>query len=290
VAAPKAVAPVLGDIVRRFDPPDQPWLAGHRGVDIEGTAGQVVVAAMDGTVSFAGMVAGRPVITLQHDGGLSTTYEPVEAAVGAGQRVAAGQPIGTLVAGHACPLQACLHWGLRDGSTYLDPLSLLGAGHIRLISDKEMQEIRDRAARLAQLTAGGKVSASGLVSPVTGEVSSPYGWRVHPIDGVTRFHDGLDIAAACGSPIVAAASGVVTESSSNTGYGNRLVVDHGTVAGHQLRTSYNHAESYVVSVGDRVEQGQLIGWVGSTGASTGCHLHFQTWVDGQLTDPEGLLP
>ena len=288
-AAPQAVAPILGDVVRGFDPPDQPWLAGHRGVDILGQPGQTVVAAMDGVVSFAGMVAGRPVIAIRHDE-LTTTYEPVQPIVSAGQAVHAGQPIGSLLAGHPCPGEACLHWGLKEGETYLDPLSLLGAGKIRLLTPQAMEAVRAHAAEMAQHGGNGHVSAAGLVSPATGPVSDPYGMRLHPIDGVWKFHDGLDIAAPCGSPILAAAAGTVVESSSSSGYGNRLVIDHGVVAGHQLTTSYNHAQGYSVSVGDHVGQGQQIGWVGTTGASTGCHLHFQTWLDGVLTDPQPLLP
>jgi len=85
-------------------------------------------------VVFAGMVAGRPVVSIDHANGLRTTYEPVDPSVAAGQQVARGSPIGTLVGGHAgCPLEACLHWGLRRGETYLDPLALLAPPRIRLL-------------------------------------------------------------------------------------------------------------------------------------------------------------
>jgi len=286
-AAPSAVAPVMGDVVRGFDPPDQPWLAGHRGVDIAGTTGQTVVAAMDGAVSFAGMVAGRPVVSIRH-GTLTTTYEPVQPIVSAGETVRAGQPIGTLLAGHPCGGEACLHWGLKEGDTYRDPLSLLGGGRIRLITAEAMDTVRAHAAAMEQMA--GHAGSAGLVSPATGAVSSPFGMRLHPIDGTWKFHDGMDIAASCGSPIVAAAAGTVTESFYSSGYGNRLVINHGIVDGHQLTTAYNHAQGYAVSVGDQANQGQLIGSVGTTGASTGCHLHFQVWLDGTLTDPQPLLP
>ena len=286
-AAPQAVAPIMGDVVRGFDPPDQPWLAGHRGVDIAGVPGETVVAAMDGVVSFAGMVADRPVISIRH-GTLTTTYEPVQSIVSSGDAVLAGQPIGDLLTGHPCGAEACLHWGLKDGERYLDPLSLLGGGRIRLITADAMDTVRAHAVVLAQ--SSGRVSSSGLASPATGPISSPYGMRLHPIDGTWKYHDGMDIAAPCGSPIVAAAAGTVVESFYSSGYGNRLVIDHGIVDGHQLRTSYNHAQGYQVSVGDQVSQGQVIGYVGTTGASTGCHLHFQVWLDGTLTDPQPLLP
>jgi murein DD-endopeptidase MepM/ murein hydrolase activator NlpD len=85
-------------------------------------------------VVFAGMIAGRPVVSLGHAGGLRTTYEPVMPSVAAGQSVARGSPIGILRAGHpGCPEAACLHWGLRRGETYLDPLLLLRPPHIRLL-------------------------------------------------------------------------------------------------------------------------------------------------------------
>lgn len=121
-------------VVRRFDPPAQPWLPGHRGVDLAAAPGAIVRAAGPGVVSFAGPVAGRPVISVDHASGLRTTYEPVEPAVGAGDAVSAGDPIGRLIAGHpGCSAPACLHWGLRQGDVYLDPLALLGLGQVRLL-------------------------------------------------------------------------------------------------------------------------------------------------------------
>jgi hypothetical protein len=121
-------------VVRPFDPPAQPWLAGHRGVDLAATPGATVRAAGPGQVRFAGQIAGRPVISIDHAGGLRTTYEPVEPVVRAGDQVSAGDPIGRLAAGHpGCAAAACLHWGLRRGDVYLDPLTLLGLGQVRLL-------------------------------------------------------------------------------------------------------------------------------------------------------------
>lgn len=121
-------------VVRRFDPPPQPWLPGHRGVDLAAGAGTPVLSAGDGVVTFAGAVAGRPVVTVGHANGLRTTYEPVHPVVEAGTPVLAGVPIGRLRAGHpGCAAPACLHWGLRRGDTYLDPLALLGRGPVRLL-------------------------------------------------------------------------------------------------------------------------------------------------------------
>jgi murein DD-endopeptidase MepM/ murein hydrolase activator NlpD len=129
-------APLGGDlaVTRAFDPPPNPFAAGHRGVDLGGTPLSPVLAAGDGVVVFAGMVAGRPVISVAHADGLRTTYEPVTPSVAAGQRVIRGSPIGILAGGHAgCPRVACLHWGLRRGETYLDPLALLRLPRIRLL-------------------------------------------------------------------------------------------------------------------------------------------------------------
>ena len=128
--------PLDGDptVVRPFDPPAQPWLPGHRGVDLAAPPGAVVRAAGAGVVRFSGLIAGRTVISVEHSGGLVTTYEPVTAPAPAGTTITTGQQIGLLSAGHeGCPAIACLHWGLRDGSGYLDPLSLLGHGRVRLL-------------------------------------------------------------------------------------------------------------------------------------------------------------
>ncbi|RBY77508.1 M23 family peptidase [Blastococcus sp. TF02-09] len=121
-------SPVAGrpDVTRPFEPPAHAYGPGHRGVDLGAAPGTPVLAAGDGVVVFAGMVAGRPVVSIDHADGLRTTYEPVDPVVGAGQRVARGSPVGTLAPGHAgCPVEACLHWGLRRGEEYLDPLLLL---------------------------------------------------------------------------------------------------------------------------------------------------------------------
>ncbi|ASQ87562.1 peptidase M23 [Mycobacterium intracellulare subsp. chimaera] len=124
-------------VTRAFDAPVQDWHPGHRGVDLVGAAGQPVYAGGAATVVFAGLLAGRPVVSLAHPGGLRTSYEPVRAAVRAGQSVAAGTVIGTLMAGHpGCRAAACLHWGAMwgpaSGDHYVDPLGLLRSTPIRL--------------------------------------------------------------------------------------------------------------------------------------------------------------
>ncbi len=120
-------------VVARFDPPDTAYGAGHRGVDLAGHAGQRVHAALAGRVTFAGSLAGRGVVVVDH-GATRTTYEPVAASVAVGDRAPQGAPIGTLeVAGSHCAPDACLHWGWLRGTTYLDPLRLVGAGPVRLL-------------------------------------------------------------------------------------------------------------------------------------------------------------
>ena len=121
------------EVVATFDPPDDPWGAGHRGVDLAGRIGQPVRSALPGEVVFAGAIAGKPVVSVSH-GDTRTTYEPVVASVEVGSRVAAGDVLGVLdlPASHCFP-SACLHWGWRRGDTYLDPLDLVGGGPVRLL-------------------------------------------------------------------------------------------------------------------------------------------------------------
>jgi murein DD-endopeptidase MepM/ murein hydrolase activator NlpD len=134
-------------VTRPFDPPARRWLPGHRGVDLAGSPGTVVRAAGPGVVFFAGPVAGRGVVSIDHPDRFRTTYQPVVPTVVAGQRVAVGDPIGVLGAGHpGCPAAACLHWGVRRGETYLDPLALLGLGQVRLLPRAGDLVAGDRAA------------------------------------------------------------------------------------------------------------------------------------------------
>lgn len=121
------------EVARRFEAPAFKYGRGHRGVDLAGNPGQQVLAAGPGVVAFAGQVAGRGVVSIDHDGGLRTTYEPVEGSVRVGDPVVAGTPIGALNPGHLeCGQPACLHWGLRRGEDYLDPLTLLRPVAVRL--------------------------------------------------------------------------------------------------------------------------------------------------------------
>ncbi|MCZ2261728.1 M23 family metallopeptidase [Isoptericola sp. QY 916] len=119
--------PVPGDVAHPFDPPAEEWGAGHRGADLAAGVGEEVRSPGAGVVSFAGQVAGKPVVVVEHPGGLRSTFEPVTAVARRGDAVAAGGVVGTLAAvpGHCAPA-GCLHWGVLRGELYLDPLALLG--------------------------------------------------------------------------------------------------------------------------------------------------------------------
>lgn len=120
------------------------------------------------------------------------------------------------------------------------------------------------------------------VGPVTGEVTSPFGQRVHPITGDSRFHTGVDLRAPSGSPIRAAAEGVVREAGKRGGYGNAVEVDHGD----GTSTLYAHASALLVKPGQHVDQGQAIALVGQTGSATGPHLHFELRRHGHPVEPQ----
>jgi len=117
--------------------------------------------------------------------------------------------------------------------------------------------------------------------PCSGTVTSGFGWRVHPITGVRHFHTGIDIANKEGTEVKSAAAGVVIWTGWAGGYGNRVVMDHGP-----FRTAYAHLKQVLVRPGDELKGGDVIGLMGSTGRSTGPHLHFEVMVDGRYVDPE----
>jgi murein DD-endopeptidase MepM/ murein hydrolase activator NlpD len=128
-------------------------------------------------------------------------------------------------------------------------------------------------------------SPSGLLTPVNGYVTSPYGMRFHPVYKRWSLHDGLDYGASCGTPIRAAAGGTVVATGYHSAYGNRVIMDHGLRRGVGLGSSYNHLSAYSTYTGQRVQRGDVIGFVGTTGASTGCHLHFMVFENGGTVDP-----
>lgn len=132
---------------------------------------------------------------------------------------------------------------------------------------------------------GGGGGGGGMIYPVEGPITSPYGMRYHPVLHVNKLHDGTDFGVSCGTPVHAAASGTVIEEYFNEGYGNRIIISHGQMRGGSIATTYNHLSSFVASPGEHVGQGELIGYSGTSGYSTGCHLHFMVLKDGVTRDP-----
>ena len=154
---------------------------------------------------------------------------------------------------------------------------------------------RAAAARAAARRAGAPSPSSSRNSggflnwPVSGPVTSSFGWRIHPIYGYRSLHDGIDIGAGCGTPIYAPADGKVISEYFQTAWGNRIIIDHGYQRGVGLATIANHLSGYAVSAGTYVKRGQLVGYVGTTGWSTGCHTHFSVMANGVAVDPMNWL-
>lgn len=150
-----------------------------------------------------------------------------------------------------------------------------------LILERERElESQQRAAGIAG--GGDHSGAAGTFSwPVTGAITSPFGWRSNPFGGAPEFHQGLDIAAPTGTTVTAAAGGTVIMAQWYGGYGNYILIDHG--GGYS--TGYGHLSAIYVTTGQSVQRGQAIGAVGSTGQSTGPHLHFEVRIAGKPVDP-----
>lgn len=148
---------------------------------------------------------------------------------------------------------------------------------------------REAAAKRRRTGTWTPPSAGGFLSyPAPGGVTSGFGMRYHPILHYARLHSGVDFGVACGTPVHAAADGEIVSAGRAGGYGNRVVIDHGEVGGGDLATTYNHLTSIVVG-GGTVRRGQVIAYSGTTGLSTGCHLHFETLVDGRYVNPMNYL-
>jgi murein DD-endopeptidase MepM/ murein hydrolase activator NlpD len=162
----------------------------------------------------------------------------------------------------------------EDKQKALDHMAELQAQSAALAS-------RIRSAQSSAVTPGptGSPSAAGFIWPVHGVLTSPFGWRWG------RMHEGIDLAVPTGTPVVAAASGIVIVAGWMGGYGNLVVIDHG----NGIATAYGHNTSVAVGYGQAVAQGQLISYSGSTGHSTGPHVHFEVRVNGSPVDPLGYL-
>ena len=134
---------------------------------------------------------------------------------------------------------------------------------------------------------GGYHGPSGglLMHPVNGPVTSPFGWRIHPIYHYWGLHDGTDFGASCHQPLYAVANGSVMSEYYSSVWGNRLYLNLGMINGKNVTVIYNHLSGYRAHTGNRVSRGQVVGWVGTTGWSTGCHLHFTVMVNGTPVNP-----
>ena len=156
----------------------------------------------------------------------------------------------------------------------------------QLIQERQRQleaerEAQRRAAGLAGVIPPPSSNGGSFSWPVSGTITSPYGWRSNPFGGAPDFHPGLDIAAPMGTTVTAAASGTVILAQWYGGYGNFIMIDHG----NGVASGYGHLSAIYVSNGQQVQKGQAIGAVGSTGHSTGPHLHFEVRVNGKTVDP-----
>ena len=184
----------------------------------------------------------------------------------------------------------------NDRATAMQAIEELNASSAQVSAMlKERQAARAAAAAAAAAAAqssGGQGAADNWVQgtgqlgwPVSGEITSPYGYRVHPIYGTTIYHSGIDIGVDEGTPVHAADGGVVVWSGWMGGYGYAVVIDHG----NGLSTLYGHNSELAVDEGQSVAKGQVISYAGSTGNSTGPHVHFEVRVNGDPVDPMGYL-
>jgi murein DD-endopeptidase MepM/ murein hydrolase activator NlpD len=171
----------------------------------------------------------------------------------------------------------------QDRAEYVAEVESLQAESASLAAQIQAAQAAQAAASSPSSTPGvsstSGVSSAGLVWPVSGAVTSGYGWRWG------RMHEGIDIAVGTGTPVVAAAAGTVIQAGWLGGYGNLIVVDHG----NGLATAYAHNSSLAVAVGQAVGQGQVLAYSGSTGHSSGPHVHFEVRVNGAAVDPLGYL-
>ncbi|MDU7875382.1 MAG: peptidoglycan DD-metalloendopeptidase family protein [Veillonella sp.] len=184
----------------------------------------------------------------------------------------------------------------NDRATAMQAIEELNASSAQVSAMlKERQAARAAAAAAASAAAqssGGQGASDNWVQgtgqlgwPVSGEITSPYGYRVHPIWGTTIYHSGIDIGVDEGTPVHAADGGVVVWSGWMGGYGYAVVIDHG----NGLSTLYGHNSELAVDEGQSVAKGQVISYAGSTGNSTGPHVHFEVRVNGDPVDPMGYL-
>ena len=165
----------------------------------------------------------------------------------------------------------------------------------KAVFDQQYDELMAASKQIADMirgshyrvepSSGGGSGSGGMIWPISGPITSEFGWRTHPITGDQRFHSGLDIGGDYGIPVHAAQGGTVTYAGWISGYGNTVIIDHGG----GITTLYGHNQSLAVSEGQSVSQGETISYCGSTGNSTGPHCHFEVRQNGEPVSPYGYL-
>ncbi|MEJ6951382.1 peptidoglycan DD-metalloendopeptidase family protein [Natronospora cellulosivora (SeqCode)] len=211
-------------------------------------------------------------------------------------RIVVGQEIFIPKAGRGDGREEVLYSTVNHQVRAGDSLSVIAQRHGSSVNSiKEANNLRnDRIVIGQRLTvphrAEGNVQnnreTSTFIWPVRGRITSPYGYRTHPITGGQQFHGGIDIAVPTGTEVKASAAGSVVQSGWSGGFGQTVVLDHG----EGVRTLYAHNSRLLVSPGDRVKQGDIIALAGSTGQSTGPHVDFRIYFDGKTVDPIDYLP
>lgn len=205
--------------------------------------------------------------------------------------------VGRLVSERATASQAADSVRASD-KAQLDSLTAENQRISALLRERAAQAARERARQAERErnrggggggggggNGGGSSNSGPLTRPVPGYVTSPFGYRVHPIYGYYGLHDGTDFHAPCGTPLRASGNGTVVSTYYHSAWGNRVIVDLGTVRGRNIAVIYNHLSGDRVSSGQRVSRGEIVGWSGTTGWSTACHLHFTVMADGSPVDP-----
>jgi hypothetical protein len=251
-------------------------------------------ATSAGSVVSPSPSGAAPVVSLPHAATmLADRVEPADAP-GHGLAAPSGATAdGILDVGHAstvavpqpapAPARSSGAFGRQDA-----PVSRSAARPVSRRGPSALEVARTRPAVRAAVSAGGggPVTRRQLAWPIRGPLTSPFGWRIHPIFGTREFHTGIDIAAPSGAPVLSADAGTVRFVGWKNGYGRLVVVYHGS----GLETAYSHLSAAEVQPGQHVEQGEEIGRVGSTGWSTGPHLFFEVFQNGVPQNPGGYLP
>jgi murein DD-endopeptidase MepM/ murein hydrolase activator NlpD len=157
---------------------------------------------------------------------------------------------------------------------------------------KQIEEAARKAAEEAKKNKEKQITTTGFVYPVDAKPGSPFGMRYHPILHYWRMHWGQDFGAKCGAPLYAMADGTVTQTiptRSSHGLGNYTIISYGLYKGKPISSGYAHQSKIIVSAGQSVKKGQVVGYVGTTGLSTGCHLHLQIYYNGSRVNPMQFL-